>query len=124
MISHIGTVDVFVSDQDEAIDFYVNKLGFDLRADQSFGPIRWVEVAPGGSQTRIVLCTKEYPVYREGKMGGFTDIQLAVDDVQRTHEELVKKGVHFTREPQQMPFGWQAGFVDPDNNEFNLIQAG
>lgn len=122
MINQIGTVDVFVKDQDAGIDFYVNKLGFELRMDQSFGPVRWIEVAPPGENTRIVLCTPDFPVYREGRMGGFTDIQFMTEDIQGTHRDLVAKGVRFTREPTEMPFGWQASFVDDDNNEFNLVQ--
>ncbi|MEV4433881.1 VOC family protein [Streptomyces sp. NPDC049555] len=123
MISHIGTVDVFVNDQDKAIDFYVNTLGFELRADHSMGPVRWVEVAPAGGQTRIVLCTKDFPVYQEGRIGAFTDIQLITEDIKATHEELTRKGVRFTAEPQQMPFGATiASFTDPDGNGFNLVQ--
>lgn len=123
MISHIGTVNVFVSDQDKAVDFYVNTLGFELREDQRFGPVRWVEVAPAGSQTRIVLCTKDFPVYEEGKIGRFTDLQLLTDDIEATHEELVRRGVHFTRAPEQMPFGGaNAAFQDLDGNEFLLLQ--
>ncbi|MEW2574878.1 VOC family protein [Streptomyces syringium] len=123
MISHIGTVDVFVNDQDKAVDFYVNILGFELRADHNLGPMRWIEVAPAGSQARIVLCTKDFPVYREGNIGRFTDIQLVTEDIKATHEELVRRGVRFTHEPQQMPFGvTTATFADPDGNEFNLLQ--
>ncbi|MGX2993272.1 VOC family protein [Streptomyces sp. JNUCC 64] len=123
MISHIGTVDVFVHDQDKAIDFYVNVLGFELREDRSFGPMRWVEVAPVGSQTRIVLCTKDFPVYEEGKIGRFTDIQLVTEDITATHGELVRRGVEFTRAPERMPFGGANGaFRDPDGNEFFLLE--
>ncbi|MCC3776047.1 VOC family protein [Streptomyces sp. UNOB3_S3] len=123
MISHIGTVDVFVNDQDKAVDFFVNTLGFELREDLRFGPMRWIEVAPEGSRTRIVLCTKDFPVYREGNIGRFTDIQFVTEDIKATHDELVRRGVRFTHEPQQMPFGGStATFADPDGNEFNLVQ--
>lgn len=70
-----------------------------------------------------MLCTKDFPVYEEGKIGRFTDIQLVTEDIKATHEELVGRGVTFTRPPEQMPFGGSnASFKDPDGNEFFLLQ--
>lgn len=122
MITRIGTVDVFVTDQDKAVDFYVNKLGLELRRDESMGPMRWIEVAPAGSPTTIVLATSDYPVYREGKIGQFTDIQFFTDDIQETHRDLSARGVTFTTEPEDQSWAWHSAFVDPDGNEFFLIQ--
>ncbi|MDH2429204.1 VOC family protein [Sphaerisporangium sp. TRM90804] len=122
MISHIGTVDVFVRDQDAALDFYVGKLGFELRRDDSMGPMRWIEVAPPGAQTTIVIATADYPVGSEEKIGIFTDIQFVTDDIKAAHEKLTAQGVHFTTPPEDQSWAWHSAFVDPDGNEFFLIQ--
>lgn len=122
MISHIATVDVFVRDQDVARDFYENKLGFEVRRDDQMGPLRWIEVAPPGGQTVIVLATADYPVGSEDKIGGFTDIQFVTHDIQSTYEQLVDRGVHFTTKPEHQDWAWHSAFVDPDGNEFFLIQ--
>lgn len=122
MIKQIATVDVFVRDQDQAVDFYVNKLGFELRRDDAMGPLRWIEVAPPGGQTTIVLATVDYPVGSEEKIGGFTDIQLITDDLETTHKELTSRGVKFSTEPEDQFWAWHSAFVDPDGNEFFLIQ--
>ena len=123
MITDIATVGIYVRDQDEALDFYKNKLGFEVRADRPAGKYRWIEVAPRGSRTTIVLGTPAYETGSETKVGGFTDIQLWTDNIEATHNELVKKGVKFTAKPALMPWGkWHSQFVDPDGNEFFLIQ--
>ncbi|MFC6083841.1 VOC family protein [Sphaerisporangium aureirubrum] len=122
MITHVGTVDVFVRDQDVAVDFYVGKLGFELRRDDSMGPMRWIEVAPPGAKTTIVLATADFPVGSEEKIGIFTDIQLITDDIKSDHELLTSRGVHFTTEPEDQSWAWHSAFVDPDGNEFFLIQ--
>ena len=123
MINDIATVGVYVRDQDAALDFYKNKLGFEVRADRPAGNYRWIEVAPPGSTTTIVLGTPAYETGSEAKVGGFTDIQLWTDNIQATHDELVKRGVKFTVKPALMPWGkWHSQFTDPDGNEFFLIQ--
>lgn len=123
MITNIATIDIYVRDQDVALDFYVNKLGFEVRADRPAGKYRWIEVAPRGSKTTLVLCTPAFETGSEEKVGGFSEIQLETDDIQRTHDDLVGKGVSFTVQPQLMHWGnWHSQFVDPDGNEFFLIQ--
>ncbi|MEO3809912.1 VOC family protein [Sphaerisporangium sp. B11E5] len=122
MITHIGTVDVFVRDQDAAVEFYVGKLGFDLRRDESMGPMRWIEVAPPGAQTTIVIATADWPVGSEDKIGIFTDIQLITDDIKADYDRLKAAGVTFTTEPEDQSWAWHSAFVDPDGNEFFLIQ--
>lgn len=123
MIKDIATVGVYVRDQDVALDFYKNKLGFDVRADRPARKYRWIEVAPPGSTATIVLGTPAYETGSEEKVGGFTDIQFKTDNIQKTYEELVSKGVNFTVKPALMPWGkWHSQFVDPDGNLFFLIQ--
>jgi lactoylglutathione lyase len=126
MIHHVATVAVYVRDQDAAVEFYVDKLGFELRADRSMGPgPRWIEVAPPGAQTSIVLATKDFPVGSEEKIGGYTEIQLEAEDIEGTYEELTRRGAAFTVKPELQPWGrWHSQFVDPDGNEFYLVQAG
>lgn len=124
MIGTLGSVTVFVTDQDRAVDFYTNKLGFELRRDQSFGPIRWVEVAPAGSTTTIVLFPHHNPVYQEDLMREFTGLQFITDDLRATHEELSGRGVTFVQEPTRMPFGYTAVFADEDKNQYSLLQIG
>lgn len=123
MITGVATVGIYVHDQDVALDFYKNKLGFEVRADRPAGKYRWVEVAPPGAQTSIVLGTPEYETGSEEKVGGFTDIQLFTDDIKTAHSRLAGNGVKFTVKPKLMPWGsWHSQFVDPDGNEFFLIQ--
>jgi catechol 2,3-dioxygenase-like lactoylglutathione lyase family enzyme len=125
VIKNISTVSIYVRDQDVSLDFYKNKLGFEVRADRPAGNYRWVEVAPRGSDTTIVLGTPAYETGSEAKVGGFTDIQLWTDNIQATHDDLAGKGVTFTAKPELMPWGkWHSSFVDPDGNEFFLTQQG
>jgi catechol 2,3-dioxygenase-like lactoylglutathione lyase family enzyme len=125
VITDIATINIYVRDQDAALDFYKNKLGFEVRADRPAGKYRWIEVAPPGATTTIVLGTPAYETGSEAKVGGFSEIQLWTDDIQKTHAELVSRGVTFTYNPELMPWGkWHSRFVDPDGNEFFLIQHG
>lgn len=123
MIGTLGSVTIFVTDQDRAVDFYTKKLGFELRRDQTFGPIRWIEVAPAGSTTTVVLFPHRNPLYQEDLMREFTGLQFLTDDLQRTYEELSSRGVKFIQEPAHMPFGYAAVFADDDNNQFALLQV-
>jgi lactoylglutathione lyase len=123
MITNIAVVGVFVSDQDKALDFYVSKLGFEKRADEPMGDgQRWVEVAPPGAQTRIVLsrASEEWGAERVGQFAG---IVFAPDDIDATYEELSARGVEFTEPPTNQPWGGrQALFKDQDGNTFVLVQ--
>src|SRR5581483_8479892 len=102
MITHISLTTVFVSDQDKALDFYANKLGFEVRADDTMGDMRWIQVAPRGAQTSIVLAQGE---------GGTTEkLGLDADDLEATYRELSSRGVTFTETPNQQPWGMQAQF--------------
>lgn len=121
MIKRASTVGVYVSNQQEALDFYTNTLGFEKRMDEPMGGgARWIEVAPEGAETRLVLFT---PPGFEDRIGTFSNVVLECDDIWATHEELTSKGVEFTEEPSEQPWGVWAQFEDPDGNEFGLIQA-
>jgi len=119
VISHISIVPVFVSDQDRALEFYTAALGFEVRVDYPTGEMRWLEVAPPGAQTRIVL-TQASQEWGAEKIGQFTGLGLEADDVEATWRELAARGVTFTEEPNRQPWGIQAQFVDQDGNGFVL----
>lgn len=122
MITKASTVGIYVSDQDRALGFYTNTLGLEKRADEPMGDgsARWIEVAPKGAETRLVLFT---PPGQEDRIGTFSNVVLECDDIRATHEELRARGVAFTEEPSEQPWGLWAQFKDPDGNEFGLIQA-
>jgi predicted enzyme related to lactoylglutathione lyase len=129
MITHISTTTVFVSDQDKAADFYVNKLGLEKRRDEPMGPDapRWIEVAPKGARTAILLYkpTEEMPgasSYETAKsmIGTFTTFVLNVDDMEATFRELKSKGVEFPDPPSKQYYGWWATVKDPDGNTIGL----
>ena len=124
MIKHIATTGISVSDQDKALDFYTNKLGFEVRDDQPMGEgLRWLVVVPPGAETGIVLA-KGYGSYDESRIGTFVDIVFTTDDIQATYEELRGRGVRFTEAPTRQPWGMmQALFEDQDGNGFVLVQA-
>lgn len=122
MISRVRTIGIFVSDQDRARDFYSAQLGFEVRADEPMGPPgspRWLEVAPKGAETALVLFT---PRGAEDRIGTVTGYVLACDDLTVTHRELTAAGVWFTEAPTEEPWGFWAQFQDLDNNTFGLIQ--
>jgi catechol 2,3-dioxygenase-like lactoylglutathione lyase family enzyme len=114
---------VFVKDADKAYDFYVNKLGFEVKEDQEMGGnARWMELLPPGAETRIAV-TNHSPG-EEGRVGGFTSIVFSTDDIQSTYEELSRRGVNFTEKPTRQVWGdVQAQFADPDGNVFLLVEG-
>lgn len=128
MITAIHTSTIFVRDQDKALDFYLNKLGFEKLRDDPMGPAsRWIEVAPPGAQSHVLLYkpTPEMPgaaTYEAAmaSIGAFSTILFRCDDVRRTYEELSAKGVQFPTPPEQQPWGWWAAFEDQDGNSFGL----
>jgi lactoylglutathione lyase len=85
--------------------------------------MRWIEVAPPGAATSIVLA-HGYGGWSEEKVGQFTGIGLEADDIEATYRELSGRGVTFTEKPTKQPWGWQAQFVDKDGNGYVLGQTG
>jgi lactoylglutathione lyase len=113
MLTRVGTITVKVTDQDKALAFYSQKLGFEKRADQPMGPNQnWIEVAPPGAQTRILLykATKDMPgdsSYGDAlaKIGKSTGMVLETDDILGTFTKLKSNGVIIIDEPQKQPCG-------------------
>ena len=130
MLTNIGTITVHVTDQDKALAFYTEKLRFEARTDMPMGPDqRWIEVAPPGAQTRILLYkpTPEAPgadsyEVAKAKIGKNTGMVLEVDDIEATFAELKAKGVTIIDEPTQQPWGWWGVFADQDGNSYGVHQ--
>jgi catechol 2,3-dioxygenase-like lactoylglutathione lyase family enzyme len=120
-ITQVGTVIVPVSDQDRAIDFYVETLGFEKRADVPFGNgDRWVEVAPAGAATSIALVPP-----REGEPVGIdTHVALTTSDVDADHANLLARGVDVDPEVSRMgaPVPPMFFFRDADANRLFIVE--
>jgi len=122
MITHIKFVSVPTRDQDRALAFYTEQLGFRLVTDQPFNEKqRWIEMRIEKSDTRFVLFT---PDGQEDRIGGFFAGALACDDVQATYRQLSRRGVEFLSEPQKQPWGEFVIMKDPDGNQFVLSSGG
>jgi catechol 2,3-dioxygenase-like lactoylglutathione lyase family enzyme len=122
-ITQLATVMVPVADQDRAIDFYVDKLGFEKRADIPFGDgDRWVEVSPAGATTSVALVTP-----REGEAVGIeTRIGLRTEDADADHADLLARGVDVDPEVMRMgdPVPPMFFFRDQDGNKLMVVQTG
>ena len=118
MITHVKFVNVPTRDQDRALRFWTEQVGFAVVSDQPFSETqRWIELSVGHSDTRIVLFTPDGP---EDRIGGFWSGALACDDVEATWRQLGERGVEFVSPPQKQPWGTFAMFKDPDGNQFVL----
>ncbi len=122
MITLLRSVTVCVRSQDRAVEFYVGKLGFEKRRDEPLGEgARWIEVAPAGADTALVLFT---PPGLEKRIGEFTGIMFDCDDILTTYEELKSRGVEFKQAPAEQWWGMlMAQFEDADGNSFVLVQS-
>lgn len=126
MITHISTVSVMVSNQDRSLAFYTEKLGFELQMDAPMGQSRWIQLAPKGAQTSLVLGTPtedmppEVAQQAKANLGGFANFIFNVDDMNATYAELTGRGVEFLDKPAQQPWGWWATLKDPDGNVIGL----
>ena len=126
MIDKIGTVSIFVSDQDRAKEFYTNTLGFELRTDAPLYPgatARWVSVAPAGAQTEAVLYLPDenWEHYRQ-VVGKSQAVTFSVTDLQALAADLKAKGVKFVSEPDAQPWGTFATIEDSEGNSLLLVE--
>jgi predicted enzyme related to lactoylglutathione lyase len=116
MIKGIKFASVPVTDQDRALLFYTEKLGFRILTDQPFNDKqRWIELSIPGAETGVVLFT---PDGHRDRIGTFSAISFHCDDIHKTYEELAARGVEFTGPPSKQPWGTFAIFKDPDGNQF------
>jgi catechol 2,3-dioxygenase-like lactoylglutathione lyase family enzyme len=124
-IVHIA---LLVRDYDEAIDFYTNKLGFELIEDKLIPEQkkRWVTVTPKGSSGTSILLAKARPGEQEtfigNQSGGRVFLFLETDDFDRDYEQLLSKGIAIVREPQDADYGKVAVFSDLYGNLWDLIE--
>jgi len=118
MLKRIKFVSVPVRDQDRALAFWTEKMGFQVATDQEMGPgQRWIELGIPGAQTGITLFT---PPGQEDRIGSFSGFSFVVDDVEKTFRELSEKGVEFAQPPKKESWGTSAVFKDVDGNSFVL----
>jgi catechol 2,3-dioxygenase-like lactoylglutathione lyase family enzyme len=129
-ITHSG---IFVLDQDEALDFYVGRLGLEVNTDADLGFMRWLTVnVPGDSDREIVLATPGPPAMDEataeqvrelvtkGASAGWVIFRTA--DCRKTYEELLAKGLEFTQEPVEHFYGTDCALRDPFGNSIRITQ--
>jgi len=132
MITNISLITLWVTEQDAARDFYVQKLGFKETADVTLGDgFRWVSVChPDHAELEVTLMVPGPPLDPEmaqaverslakGSMGGFG---LRTDDCQKTYEELSAQGVEFVQPPSQRPYGVEAIVRDNSGNWLVLVE--
>ncbi|HVA37113.1 MAG TPA: VOC family protein [Candidatus Dormibacteraeota bacterium] len=124
----LGNVSVYVTDQERALAFYRDLLGFNVRSDVAYAPgFRWLTVAPEGDSVQLVLVPA---AARDGhasaeRIGGWSRVVFQTEDIDLAYRELVARGVPFDGEPEPTEWGGtQATFHDPDGNEFLLVQTG
>lgn len=125
-MSHLGAVSLLVRDYDEAIAFFVGKLGFALSEDTDMGGgKRWVRVTPKGGQTSLLLAraTTERQAARVGdQAGGRVWLFLETDDLARDHAVWSAAGVRFREAPRHEVYGQVVVFEDLYGNAWDLIQ--
>jgi catechol 2,3-dioxygenase-like lactoylglutathione lyase family enzyme len=132
----LSATGVWVRDQDEALAFYTEKLGMEVRSDVTLpemGGFRWLTVSPPGQPDVAIslMVAPGPPVFdaatrdqinalvAKGVLGG---LFFETEDCQASYEELKGRGVEFTQEPNERPYGIDAGFRDPSGNEYRLVQ--
>lgn len=134
MITKLSHATIYVLDQDRALEFYTDKLGFEVRTDLSMeGGFRWLTVGPKGQPDLELILYAVQPsmmmqesvaahlrgILEQGMMGAGV---FETTDCRATHKELTAKGVTFTQEPQDRPYGVEAVFTDGCGNWFSLTQ--
>jgi predicted enzyme related to lactoylglutathione lyase len=133
MFTAITQSQIYVLDQDEALDFYVGKLGLEVNTDADLGFMRWLTVSVPGQPEREVVLEKPGPpaldeatagqvreLITKGAMGGW--LIFSTDDCRKTYETLLAKGVEFIDEPTERPYGIDCGLRDPFGNRLRFTQ--
>ncbi len=136
MLKQLSTVQVWVHDQDEALAFYTDKLGLELREDVTLaemGNFRWLTVGvPGQDDVAIVLMAVPGPPVFDTETqaqikalvskGAASGLFFVTDDVRATYDELKSRGVEFQGEPTEQPYGIDVGLRDPSGNQLRMMQ--
>ena len=135
MITKLNVTTIYVLDKDEALDFYVNKLGLEVGNDFKQGSYRWLTVrVPGGAETEISLEEPGPPLHDEATgaqirelvtKGAMTGLVFNTDDARGLYETLKTRGVvDFTQEPTEHFYGTDMGIRDPFGNAIRILQQG
>jgi predicted enzyme related to lactoylglutathione lyase len=133
----IANAQLWVHDQDEALAFYTQKLGWEVRSDVTvaeLGNFRWLTVAPPGQDefAAVLMAIPGAPVMDPGTADQVRDLMgkgfagtvfLTTDDVYSDYEQLKGRGVEFTEAPEERPYGIDCGFRDPSGNALRLTQV-
>jgi predicted enzyme related to lactoylglutathione lyase len=133
----IGSMQLWVHDQDEALAFWTQKVGMEVRSDVTLpemGDFRWLTVGPAGQpDIEITLMAIPGPPVMDSETAeqvrglvakGFAGtVFLTTDDCQASYEELKARGVEFTEAPEERPYGVDSGFRDPSGNSIRLTQV-
>ena len=133
MFKNISIHSVMVLDQDAALDFYVGKLGFEVKDDVDMGFMRWLTIAlPGDPDRQILLEVPGPPAHSEEVAASVRDLvtkgalgaaaMLTTDDCRKTYDELSALGVEFTEEPTEQPYGIDCALRDPFGNHIRITQ--
>ena len=124
MIRSVHKIVVPVSDQEAARQFWTGMMGFKVVIDEAYGEGRWVEVTPPDGGVRLILSPRrpDEPRRTVSDQLPHSDVFFACRDIQRTHAELVTRGVRFHTAPVQMPFGWWSMFEDQEGTRYVLTQ--
>jgi predicted enzyme related to lactoylglutathione lyase len=117
-IDKVATVTIAVKDQDEALRWFTEKLGFEKRLDMSGPGLRWLTVAPKKQTEVEFLLASWFPEH----VGRNATCVVATQDCRSTYEELRGRGVKFIREPKEKPYGVEAVFQDLCGNNYALVQ--
>jgi predicted enzyme related to lactoylglutathione lyase len=133
MLTNVRLSSIFVLDHEQALDFYVGKLGLEVQTDADLGFMRWLTVIVPGESDREILLEKPGPpamddatteqvreLISKGATAGW--IGFTVDDCQKVYEDLKARGVEFTEEPTQRDYGIDCGGRDPFGNAFRIMQ--
>jgi catechol 2,3-dioxygenase-like lactoylglutathione lyase family enzyme len=133
MLTSLGISQIYVLDQDQALDFYVGKLGLEVHTDADLGFMRWLTINVPGAPDREILLEKPGPpamseetaaqvrdLLTKGSAGG--TLFLRCDDAYKTHAELKEKGVELPEEPEDRGYGIDFGLRDPFGNQIRIGQ--
>jgi catechol 2,3-dioxygenase-like lactoylglutathione lyase family enzyme len=131
MLTSLSHSFIYVLDHDQALDFYVGKLGLEVGVDADLGPFRWLTVhVPGRPETQVVLSTPDVGHDEETAAairellpkGGGNGVIFNVDDCRKTYEDLRSKGVEFVQPPEERPYGVEAVARDNSGNWMVLVE--
>ena len=133
----LANTQLWVHDQDEALAFYTDKLGWEVRSDVTMpemGNFRWLAVGPADQEdiSVVLMAIPGPPMFEAETVAQIKNLMakgcagavfLTTDDCQAAYEELRAKGVEFSESPEERPYGIDAGFHDPSGNSFRLTQV-